>query len=409
MHAMDLSHPNLLAFMERISGLGPKLLLGGLAEPFLHEREERLVNLLTVMENSVEDYFCLMEYFLKSKEPVITDGVLRTAGTDFKTILLTPLIMDFGLKNIKTKTFYDVAIGKPVVEQSADVLRAIAKYCRCEVVPKGSERTDVQFVERDPAAGRLFEIYPFLGINTRNYELQKLEQILTRCFGGYSGQRADLLGNMGTFGDIEESAEDFRDAIHSVQSNMFAGIKVYPPLGFDPWPGEAAELAKVRFLYRFCQERQIPITAHCNDGGFVTVDNAEELSSPDTWEHVLNEFQLLKLNFAHFGNQEKFFGLIHPHEWRNKIIKLARYFDHVYTDISCLAFDDDFYEDFAEILHDNPGLIDKVLYGSDYMFNLQWIGSYNEYLRAFMDTDQLTDEEKLKICSTNPERFLFRE
>jgi predicted TIM-barrel fold metal-dependent hydrolase len=409
MHAMDMSHPNLLAFVKRIHGIGPKLFLGGIAEPFLGDQEKCLLNLLTVMENSIEDYFCLMEYFLKSKQPVVDGGRFRAAGTDFDTILLTPLVMDFGLKDIKTDTFYDVAIGKPVVEQSADILRAIAKYCSYEVVAKGSERTDVQFVDRVPGAKRLFEIYAFLGLNTRNFEQDRLENLLQRCFGNYTGQRSDLFANMGGFSDIEDNAEDFRDAIHSVQSNMFGGIKVYPPLGFDPWPSEAAELAKVRTLYRFCQEKQIPITAHCSDGGFVTVDNAKELSSPDKWEQVLNEFQLLKLNFAHFGNQEEFFGLIHPHAWRNKIIKLAKYFDHVYTDISCLAFDDDFYEDLAEILEENPGLVDKVMFGSDYMINLQWIGSYNEYLQAFRDTDKLTDEQKMKICSGNPERFLFRE
>lgn len=403
MHAMDLSHPNLLAFMERISGLGPKLLLGGLAEPFLHEKEEKFVNLLTVMENSIEDYFCLMEYFLKSKAPVVSGGKFRVAATDFETILLTPLIMDFGMKNIRTRTFYDVAIGKPVVEQSADILLAIAKYCKFEVRAKGDDRTDVEFKERIPAAKRLFEIYPFLGLNTRNYEQVRLEELITRCFGGYTGRRVDLLKNMGTFRGIE----NFRDAIGSVQSNMFAGIKVYPPLGFDPWPEETVELAKVKFLYELCERLHVPITAHCNDGGFATVDNAQELTDPAKWEQVLNSYPQLKLNLAHLGKQEKFFGLIHPHEWRKKVITLVSAFEHVYTDISCLAFDEEFYADFADILRLNPGLIDKVLFGSDYMINLQWIDSYNEYLRAFRDTEKLGDEEKLKICNRNPERFLF--
>jgi hypothetical protein len=407
MHAMDLSHPNLLAFLERISGLGPKLLLGGLAEPFLHEKEEKFVNLLTVMENSIEDYFCLMEYFLKTKEPVVSDGKFMAADTAFETILITPLIMDFGTKNIKTKTFYDVAIGKPVVEQSADILRAIAKYCKFEIEARGSDRTDVKFVERKSGAERLFEIYPFLGINTRNYEQNRLEELITRCFGEYSGKRADLLKNMGTFSGVVNNVENFRDAISNVKSNMFAGIKVYPPLGFDPWPDETAELAKVEFLYKFCQDRRVPITAHCNDGGFATVDNAQELTNPEKWEQVLNEYPQLKLNLAHLGKQEKFFGLIHPHEWRKKVITLVNSFEHVYADISCLAFDEEFYTDFADILRLNPGLIDKVLFGSDYMINLQWIDSYNEYLRAFRDTDMLENEEKLKICSQNPERFLF--
>jgi hypothetical protein len=40
MHAMDMSHPNLLAFANRIHWLGFKLALGGLAELFLHQEKK---------------------------------------------------------------------------------------------------------------------------------------------------------------------------------------------------------------------------------------------------------------------------------------------------------------------------------------------------------------------------------
>ncbi len=400
MHAMDLSHPNFLVFLKRIHGIAGKLLLGGIAEPLLGEKEKRLVNLLTVMENNIEDYFILMEYFLNNKKPLVVDsGVLKTGGKEFDTIIMTPLIMDFGFKDIKTNTFYDMALGKPVVCQTVDILNAIRNYCEYEFAEKTGDDKKQEGITVPRTTRPTFEIYPFLGINPTIYDHDDLKKLLDRCFSGYSGTRIDLHANMGTFGGD----------ISKVGSNVFAGIKLYPPLGFDPWPqGDAKQMEKVNNLYSLCQEKQIPITVHCSDGGFATVDNAQDLTNPVKWEQVLNVYPQLKLNLAHFGNQGDFLGIIHRHEWRKKVIDLVLSYDHVCTDISCLAFDDDFYEDFADILHDNPGLIDKVLFGSDYMINLQWIGSYNEYLQAFQDTDKLTDEEKFKICSANPERFLFR-
>lgn len=423
MHAMDMSHPNLLAFIDRVHCVGGKLVAAGLAEPFMSDKERQAYNLLSVMENSIEDFFCLMEFFLKYKKvddtdanPLVVDGVFEAAGRRFQTILLTPLIMDFGQKN-KTegddsKYFYDVTTGKPVVEQSADVLRAIAKYCKFEARPKNGDPGEVEIIPRDAASSRLFEIYPFLGINTQNYDFEKeIKPLIHRCFGGYTGRRQDLLKNMGTFSGLEDEAEDFRDAIHDVGSNMFAGIKVYPPLGFDPWPiANEDEMEKVNFLYDFCERKQIPITAHCSDGGFATVDDAQERTNPAKWELVLNRYPKLTLNLAHLGNQKNYLGIIHRHEWRNKVIELTKKHPNVYTDISCLAFDDGFYSDLVDILydhHDSPGLINKILFGSDFMINLMWTGSYNQYLRAFVQTSKLSDAQKPMLCNANPARFMF--
>lgn len=403
MHAMDLSHPNLLAFAERIEGLGLKLVFGGLAEPFLHEQEKKLLNLLTVMENSIEDYFILMEHFLKRKEPVPdASGTIRIGAREFDTILLTPLIMDFGFKNIKTDTFYDMALGKPVVGQTVGILNAIRKYCNYEFSPKAGKPGEGTTVPR--TSRPLFEIYPFLGINTRNYDLDAVKELLERCFSGYTGRRDDLHARMGTFdGTIE-----------NVGSNVFAGIKLYPPLGFDPWPDEETEeMKKVKFLYSLCQEKGIPITAHCNEGGFSVDDDAKKFTNPEKWRQVLGEFPQLKLNLAHFGKQEKTLIIVPHHEWREHIIDLILTHDNVYTDISCLAFDDDFYHKLDLLLGGfEPGkrerLTSHILFGSDYMINLIWARSYNEYLQTFIKTKQIDDPIKVRFCNENAERFLFR-
>lgn len=410
MHAMDLSHPNLLAFLRRQEKwLGLKLLFGGLAEPFFKEKELKFINLLSVMENCIEDYFCLMEhYLLRKADPddpdsfrVRDDGTFPCGGLTFDTILLTPLIMDFGYKNIPIPTFYDKAPRKPVIEQSQDVFRAIQKYCRFKLVPKAGPDgfDDFDTVPRPPDSRRLLEIYPFLGINTRNYALRELQGVIGQYFGGYTGRRDDLFANMG---GISCSMKD-------MGSNFFAGIKLYPPLGFDPWPDERGQREKVDWLYDFCERRQVPITVHCNDGGFAVDKGAKERTNPEKWRRVLTKYPKLKLNLAHFGEQGKALGIFPRSEWRKTVTDLVRNHENVYTDIACLAFDDRFYKELRETLGVTLGIADKLLFGSDHMINLQWATSYNGYIGRFAGTEQLSADLKIKMCRDNPRRFLFRE
>lgn len=406
MHVMDLSHPNILAFVRRIDGLGWKMILGGIFEPLMKKKEEKILNLLTVMENSIEDYFILLEYYLKHKANVInSNNTFVVDGEGYGRIVLTPLLMDFGYKHIKTDTFYNIPPQKPIVEQTRDALGAIAKYCRWELAVNSSGTPENK--ERDPNIPRLFEIYPFLGINTENYTLAKMQAMLTRYFGNYAGTRRALNAGMGTFPMGKGMTMD------DVGSNVFAGIKLYPPLGFDPWPVDHDERNKVEWLYGFCEEKTIPVTVHCSDGGFAVDGKAKEYTSPETWGAVLAKFPQLYINFAHFGSQGKILGIIPEHGWREKIIELMLRYPNVYTDFSCLAFDDSYYASLARLLDRYSGkeltrLRERILFGSDFMINLMWSPSYNTYLDTFFRTGRLDKETKENFCSVNPERFLFR-
>jgi len=53
------------------------------------------------------------------------------------------------------------------------------------------------------------------------------------------------------------------------------------------------------------------------------------------------------------------------------------------------------------------GIGDGLLFGSDFLINLLWSPSYNDYLCNFLETPYLTEEQKMAMCATNPERFLF--
>ena len=461
-HIMNLSHPNLLAFLQRLNL--PLIMLFAPILPFLLKRNyNKIKNLLSVMENDLGTLFLMMERFLLEDERLSENGYLRIGGNRYSKILLTPLMMDFGYKGrTDPGIYYNLPSQKPIAEQVCDLFNGIRKYT------KESKR-------------KLFEIYPFLGLNTQNYPLddetsekvnqrpnfellnealrqkvkfnvttgklffygkmlkaerqaleglfnndidkhsvrllfdksQKLKtrttlpKLLDKYFADYHALPEELEAKMGKFtGNIDRMG-----------SNFFAGIKVYPPLGFDPWPeDDPEELAKVKLLYEYCHSKKIPITSHCNSGGFVVFDqkHSKELTGPDKWEQVLEHYPELILNLAHFGKENKILGLFPVEGWTRKIIRMVDRFDHLYVDFSFNGLDEKYYRDLRRYIDRNPAklrekLKQRIMFGTDFMINLTGVESYNEYLRIFGESPYFSPEEKHLFCGVNGGRFLFGE
>jgi predicted TIM-barrel fold metal-dependent hydrolase len=332
--------------------------------------------------------------------------------------------MDFGKKNFvdspefkELNIHYNNVAIKPIAEQVIDLFNGIKKYKK-KIEERGQEP--------------LFLIFPFLGLNTVNYDLgnenhlgsdNSLMKLLDKYFDNYDAilpqRKLDNLRNkFGKFdGDID--AKEFG-------SYFFSGIKVYPPLGFNPWPAEKEyELVKVKYLYEYCQKKRIPITAHCSMGGYQVVSEKEmkHNCSPDTWENVLEKYPGLVLNFAHFGGDQT---NNHLNEWREKITELMFRYPNVYADISCLCFEKNSYsilkkdiqyytdrhKQLNKTLMQNNSYIpreimDRILFGSDFMINLIWADSYLDYIQLFSQDQHFTADEKDKLCSQNPENFIF--
>ena len=96
-HIMNLSHPNLLAFLERLNL--PIIMLFAPLFPFLLQRNYRkLKNLLAVMENDLGTLLLMMERFLLEDKGLWENGRLKISGNRHSKIVLTPLLMDFGYK-----------------------------------------------------------------------------------------------------------------------------------------------------------------------------------------------------------------------------------------------------------------------------------------------------------------------
>ena len=127
----------------------------------------------------------------------------------------------------------------------------------------------------------------------------------------------------------------------------FAGIKVYPQLGFDPFSDDTNERDKVKYLYQYGKK-----------------------------------------------------------QWRDAIIGLTNKYDRVYTDISCKSVP--YYKELADLLTANPRLQERVLYGSDFSINLLVTDAncYSENLDAFLHAT-LEPSHQINICERNPEKFLF--
>jgi len=198
----------------------------------------------------------------------LSDGVLHVCNQEYTSFILTPLLIDFSApSSFPPSVYYNRTPQKLVERQIADVMRAIKNY-------------------REKRPNGILRVYPFVGINPSRYTSDSLLAFLTTCFSNYTK----------TEHEFEQRFFEFPDKAQS----FFAGIKLYPPIGFDPWPDDPKERQKVTLLYQFAEERGIPITTHCDDQGYriIPLEDALKFTSPSRYRPVLAQFPQLVLNFA---------------------------------------------------------------------------------------------------------------
>ena len=400
-HVLELSHPNFLDFVEGLRHRGLEAIYQGLSAPnfmltsFFSKGGERLRNLLAVMERQAGEIFELMEDDLLGEfsrkgeaRPLFTDGHLRIGGLEFDRVLVVPLVMDFTQEPRENPDlYYDRQPPKDPLQQVRDLLEGIAHYRRAR--PEG-----------------LLDIRPFIGVNTAHHDASSLRSLLEAAFEGY---RPGL-----------EAAKEAFDAMKvwdgGWNGNVFAGVKLYPPLGFDPFPEDGKEREKTDYLFSFCERRGIPIVTHCDDMGFraLPIEEAWRFTSPERWKPRLEANPGLRIDFAHFGMQYSMrFGQSGRHEWTDAIIELMREHEGVHADIAFNGCDPIYYDHLFSIVakeerNSGPLLADRLLFGSDFAINLLKIGSWSEYIGVF-SSSCLPDALKERMCSINPARFLFGE
>jgi predicted TIM-barrel fold metal-dependent hydrolase len=240
-----------------------------------------------------------------------------------------------------------------------------------------------------------------------------IKKMLEKYFGKYDDDTTDVSPQV-KHNRFKENLGGFNGVVENISLYHFIGVKVYPPLGFDPWPdNDPLELEKVKYLYDFCQEKRIPIVTHCSHGGFCVLKDSKRrlFTDPARWGKVLENYNDLILDFAHFGGDA---DKDQTEGWMDKIIDLILSHKNVYADISCICFTDKHYSrlnaSFEKMRFKNEEqknkLMQRIMFGSDFMINLLWADSYKSYLENFFATSFFKGEKKA-FCSVNPSRFLF--
>ncbi len=195
----------------------------------------------------------------------------------------------------------------------------------------------------------------------------------------------------------------------AIEEQGFAGVKLYPPLGYAPCKNEDHQINRaLKLLYHYCsytsrgdiRQSPIPISTHCSwcAGAYSNIPVPgvwnkkyyyRGLASPKYWKAVLEEFPMLKINLSHFGGLGEWEALVLRRSpkrcWIDPICNLIKEYENVYTDVSFLGLPTTkLASRYYELLSSKiQGAEEKVLMGSDwYMSQAQC--SLPDYWTAYI-------------------------
>lgn len=414
MHAMNLTHPNFVSFVDSVAdNLAEFVTSGALSPGYLLTPANRgqqglvtLVNMFSVFERPIGEIFALMEEDLSGafrhhqgmvkgkapanlmypEHPYIRGGKFHFRSMVYDRYALVPLVMDFSRLSgdEDSKSYYTSEQQEKILSYVKDTLDGIAWY-------------------KNVRNNGLLEFFPFLGINPEVHTLDLITDLLQTY--------------------VRTDANVSWDPRRIKAPKRFRGVKFYPPLGTSPWPSDKRKLEKVRHIYEFCEQNRVALITHCDDQGFrgVPAKLAQQYTNPAAWSPVLEHYPDLKVDFAHYGRQYNPIGKsplkvlldrsFTNDPWFTEIIDLMSRFEHVYADFSFSGTDPDFYVQLHEFIHtlEDEQLAEKVIhrsmFGSDFTVNLAKVESYSNYLRIFEESP-FSDEEIECFVSANPIRFL---
>ena len=337
--------------------------------------------------------------------------ILKAYGYSKKRIVITPLILDFE-ENLKLTEIGSDVSCKLQFKRLVEAINAAAS----------SEPTNV-------------EIYPFAG-----FALNKLD-------GPNGPQKLEDFKMWWNENGLDATARyQGRDKPLSANGKAI-GIKLYPPLGFNPYPTEAANRNRYLGFFHWCAENDIPITVHCQESSFSTTGDSSTISSrthPINWLKLLKEnpgLSELRINFGHFGGSAQLCKMMtggdagNSKNWTSIICQILCTYPNAYADISAFGLQEPETCKSLSILlgiADNSPLANyqalrnKVIWGSDvpmvisspsFLNQENGAPSYASLLDRFLtgllvnsgsDTVVRNGYEAFSLITrSNPTRFLF--
>lgn len=404
-HVMNIEHPNLLSFFASLDTGIPDLITSGVFSPsyiFTSKNRkgalmlDRISNTLNTFDQDIGTTLALMEDDLKGlfpsheedslvpELPYIRDGKMHMRSRTYDKMAMCPLLMDFSSTQAGTDSlYYPTQKTKRILQYAEDTLAGFDWYHKNR--PDG-----------------LFEFFPFIGITPPAHSIEFIEELLETYV-----VKDHKIRNQRTQG-----------------KQKFYGVKLYPPLGYDPWPSDPKERDKVILIYEFCTKYDIPIMTHCDDQGFraIAPKDAWKYTSPHAYKPVLGKYPLLRIDFAHYGWQYNTMqknpitllsaaaNKVPDSPWFYELVELMHSYPNIYADFSFSGTTSDFYTQLQNYIHsldDDKAetVLSRSIFGSDFNVNLLKVESYNSYYRIF-ELSPFSDDEIHQFVQTNPMRFM---
>ena len=202
-----------------------------------------------------------------------------------------------------------------------------------------------------------------------------------------------------------------------VEQRGFAGVKVYPNLGYAP-----THPVLMEEVWPYAEARGLPVMTHCSRGGVrgreVSRAQLDDLAAPWCWEPVLERFPALRVCLAHMGGDEEWRAYFandpegtgrevpaRP-SWLAAILDLLRSgrFPSLYTDVSYTVFNVERYVPALKVFLADPRVGARVLFGSDYYMVEQ--ERFEERLLALRLRGTLGEALFWQVAEENPARGL---
>jgi predicted TIM-barrel fold metal-dependent hydrolase len=218
-----------------------------------------------------------------------------------------------------------------------------------------------------------------------------------------------------------------------LEEDRFRGIKLYPPTGYHP------DDPRLRPLYGYAEEHDIPVLTHCSRPGAVQYRGTptasmeedpaggqplnldryqllERFTDPDAYVPILKRHPRLRICLAHFGGEGDWTRYIQrpwltgtssaDKSWLSKILDMLRSGDYpnLWTDIAYTLFADDEFVYLLKTLLSHDKVRARVLFGSD--FYVVENAELEERRRSVRIRAVLGEELFTTIAQENPRAFL---
>ncbi len=259
-------------------------------------------------------------------------------------------------------------------------------------------------------AGRFPDRAALPGIHPHHYDKEGLRALLARRVPGLSkvrlGKRDAWRATLRYSGDPERPPR-----------GAFAGVKVYPPLGFDPWPEEAedeGEREKLRMLLRLLRGKPHPLATHCDDQGYRTIplEDSFRVTSPSRWASRSGTV------FRGWRSVSPISSAVHPRagapslgEWTREIVDLILERPGGLDRLLVRRRGNGVLHGLESRLNaldriSRERVERAILFGTDFPLCLMKTRSYSDYWRTFLE-GPLTERRKRMFAVENGEAFLF--